>query len=282
MNAQVFDKVFSMSAFEGLRLLRYYKERHADLDSTELVDLILAVDPNASACDMEAAIILHAEIPYDTDHNQALPFYRNCIKLLVLMHRPTWLRIVTYGRSKLVDKLTRDAGQCFRAAGLMDTPPDNEVVQWWDDLSSEVRLAADRERMIRARTAEKLSYQHEVKRLEELNLLESPEWTGLDDNTAGYDVKSFDIVFDGNASSVINRLIEVKSTIASPLRFRLTRHEWETALRFGDSYFFHVWDMSKAPPRLFELSVRQVANCIPQDSKPGRWENVEVPVSISA
>lgn len=45
-------------------------------------------------------------------------------------------------------------------------------------------------------------------------------------------------------------MIEVKSTIASPLRFIVSRNEWEQADKFGPAYLFHVWDMQKNPPVL--------------------------------
>ena len=103
-----------------------------------------------------------------------------------------------------------------------------------------------------------------------------PRWTGLDDNTKGYDVQSFERA--GN--TIVNKLIEVKSTVASPLRFRLTRNEWEQACRFGSSYVFHIWDMQKNPPLLYVRTVDQVAPHVPTDGEKGRWKDVEIPVGI--
>ncbi|BDV36590.1 protein NO VEIN domain-containing protein [Methylocystis iwaonis] len=47
-----------------------------------------------------------------------------------------------------------------------------------------------------------------------------PVWMAVEDNTAGYDIQSFDM----GAEGPVVRLIEVKSTIASPLSFFLSRN----------------------------------------------------------
>jgi len=71
-------------------------------------------------------------------------------------------------------------------------------------------------------------------------------------------------------------MIEVKSTVASPLRFIITRHEWDQASKIGSAYIFHVWDMAKAPPVLYERTSAQIASHIPADNEDGKWESVEI------
>ncbi len=73
-------------------------------------------------------------------------------------------------------------------------------------------------------------------------------------------------------------MIEVKSTTVSPLRFILTRNEWNKAAQAGEAYIFHVWDMSKEPPILHVRTVADVAPHIPSDNGRGKWSNVAVPV----
>jgi hypothetical protein len=94
----------------------------------------------------------------------------------------------------------------------------------------------------------------------------------IDDNTAGYDILSYDL----GPVDPINRLIEVKSTIASPLRFIVTRNEWDTAVKFGPRYFFHVWDMQSET--LYERTTSQIMPHIPTDNAKGRWTHAHVPV----
>jgi hypothetical protein len=98
----------------------------------------------------------------------------------------------------------------------------------------------------------------------------------LEDNTAGYDSLSY----DPGVPAPINKLIEVKSTIASPLRFILTRGEWEKAKSIGDAYGFYIWNLGLNPPVLYVKTVTDVAPHIPADSEKGKWRTVEIPVGI--
>ena len=100
-----------------------------------------------------------------------------------------------------------------------------------------------------------LTLERERSRLKGFGILREPEWSGLDDNFAGYDVLSY----EHGPTGVVNRLIEVKSTIVSPLRFYITRQEWRKAKSTGGRYIFHTWDMSKEPPVLHTRSVAEVA-----------------------
>jgi len=78
---------------------------------------------------------------------------------------------------------------------------------------------------------------------------------------------------------LLNRLIEVKSTIASPLRF-LTRNEWDQADQFGDAFVFHIWNLQAEPPVLFERTVEQVRPHVPVDNEKGKWKTAMIPVNI--
>ncbi|WP_183664872.1 DUF3883 domain-containing protein [Phyllobacterium trifolii] len=55
---------------------------------------------------------------------------------------------------------------------------------------------------------------------------------------------SYILSYDAGEEEPVARLIEVKSTIASPLRFFVTRNEWDTCQNMGVAYRFHVWDLS--------------------------------------
>jgi hypothetical protein len=73
-------------------------------------------------------------------------------------------------------------------------------------------------------------------------------------------------------------MIEVKSTTASPLRFVLTRPEWEQAKKSGPAYIFHVWDMAKDPPVLYVRTTAQIAPHIPTDNEKGKWSRADIPI----
>ena len=159
-------------------------------------------------------------------------------------------------------------------AGLLVSPPTQDVVEWWDTISHEVKLETDLDKMAQARAAEKLTWDAEKERLLAMGIDTDPIWVGLDDNTAGYDILSYELAEAGT----VNKLIEVKSTVASPLRFFVTRNEWTQAQKAKDSYFFHVWDMKKSPPVLHIRTVEQVEPHIPTDNDKGKWSNAEIPV----
>jgi hypothetical protein len=176
------------------------------------------------------------------------------------------------GRMRFLDSLGVNDRDVFAAAGLQQDPPPPHVVAWWDSVSSFARLIIDLQKLEQARAAEQLTMGHEIKRLSDLGIDRTPIWKGLDDNFAGYDVLSF----EPGTFGLINRLIEVKSTISSPLRFYLTRNEWEQALKAGFAYIFHVWDMAKSPPVLHVRTVAQVAIHIPSDNEKGKWSSAEI------
>ena len=178
------------------------------------------------------------------------------------------------GRQVFAAKLEGDDHAIFENAGLLGSPPSEDVVQWWDTIGHEVKLESDLQKMAQARAAEKLTWESEKQRLLAIGIEIDPVWVGLDDNTAGYDILSY----EPQGSGTINKLIEVKSTVASPLRFYVTRNEWNQALKAKDSYFFHVWDMQKNPAVLHVRTVEQVEPHIPTDNEKGKWSNAEIPV----
>ncbi len=268
-----FSRVFAMSAFEGLRTLRLNSVTYPNMDIVALSEFITRVDASSGAHDYEAAFALDPLVIARASPTQALDFYQECIEALIPAYRPVWVRTIPLGRSKFVQKLSRDEVQCFRSAGLLDEPPTIEIINWWDRVAARARLQADQEKMIRAREAERLSLEHETRRLARLGINSSPIWMSIEDNTAGYDIRSF----DPGTDQPVARLIEVKSTIASPLRFFVSRNEWETALKYGPAYFFHVWDLRG--PQLHQRTVADILPHIPTDNEQGKWQNATIHIS---
>jgi len=274
VNAIPFERLFSMSAFEALKGLRQQQVLNPELSLSDLTRIAVRLDPDIASLDLEAASDLAEILPHTPVEVHGSIFYRTCIEAVILHRQPIWAKIMTMGRQKFTSKLARDEQQCFREAGLLDDPPTVEIIKWWDRVTGQVRLAGEQVRLERARVAEKLSLDREVERLNVLGIDRKPKWIAIEDNTAGYDVLSY----DPGSTEPTNRLIEVKSTIASPLRFILTRHEWEQACRFGSSYHFHIWNLQSQPPSLFERTVADVAPHIPTDNEKGTWKTAEIPV----
>lgn len=269
------ERVFALSAFEGVRIIRTYAARQPDVPLVELLPIIERIEADAPNLDLQAAVYLHdlveIECPLTGDG-----FYQACITAVVTKHEPNWCKAMKQGRMRFLDSLKQNDRDVFAAAGLAKEPPSIEVVTWWDTVAGYARMLADIDKMEQAREAEALSIAHERARLKALGIDKEPEWKGLDDNFAGYDVLSF----DPGEFAPTNRMIEVKSTVASPLRFIVSRNEWEQALKFGPAYLFHVWDMQKNPPVLYERTSEQVAAHIPTDNEKGKWTAAVIPLGI--
>lgn len=281
MTAFPFVRLFSMPAFEALRILRQYASSRPGVSPEELATLIARVEADATSYDLEAALFLHARVPDEAPH-ESVGFYRHCIFTVVLLDAPDWARLVTLGRGKFIRRLKadefRDIRSLFAAAELMAEPPSLSDVKWWDDLQTHVRLQKDLEFNERSRQAELLSLQHERAEMAKVGLTLEPVWMAIEDNTAGYDVLSY----RPGVFGPINRLIEVKSTIANPPSFILSRGEWEKAKSFGQNFVFQIWVFAGGVPKFHEKTVAEVEPHIPADSGKGRWKNAVVPLKIPA
>lgn len=267
------ERIFSLSCIEGLRLLRKHQIRHPDILLTQLIPIVEKVEADAQSLDLEASVYLSSLVEHKIeidDYN----FYRTCIRAILLRHQPAWLKSMKSGRKRFAAELSSDDYVIFEAAGLMEDVPSAELVEWWDDISGRAHLATGLENMKQGREAERLSLESERKRLKDEGISREPEWLGLDDNYAGYDI----LTYDQGETGLVNRQIEVKSTIASPPRFFISRNEWQKAEKSGEAYCFHVWNMQRQPPELHIFSVLDVAPHIPTDNGKGRWSNTEVRV----
>ena len=270
------ERICSLPCFEGLRLFRRYKIKHPDLPLADLLSLIDSVEADANSLDMEASVHLSTLVEAECLLDGPV-FYQSCIRAVLLKHQPIWSKATRSGRQRFVKTLHPNDRDVFAAAGLMDHPPTPHVVTWWDRISGFARLISDQEKMEQARAAEILTLEYERSRLRKIGITQEPAWPGFDDNYAGYDVLSY----ERGSTSIVNRLIEVKSSTASPLRFFISRNEWTKAEQTGEAYIFHVWNMNEQPPVLHTLTVAEVEPHIPTDNGKGNWSNVAIPVATS-
>lgn len=180
------------------------------------------------------------------------------------------------GRRRVFSQLNGDERQVFRSAGLFGDPPTGDIVDWWDGICLKLRLLREAELLAQGRRAERLSLAFEARRLQGLGIVDDPVWVSIDDNTAGYDIRSW------NAGPEVPpaRLIEVKSSSANPPVIVISRNEWEQANRYGTSFVFHFWDFKGQNELLYEKSVEEVRPHIPVDAGSGRWRNAEIPLKL--
>ncbi len=274
-----FERLFTISAFEGLRLLRGLLAEQPGMQIADCARVLVARAPQALDYDLDAALALHGLVRRDAP-DAHVGFYRECVMALMIQALPAWAKVMTIGRGRFIKSIRkdeyRDIRSVFREAQLLAEPPSMEDIRWWDEMKERVRTSKSLVTMERAREAERLSLEHEIRALQKAGIDLQPEWTAIEDDTVGYDVRSYRLV--GGVVRPI--LIEVKSTIASPLRFNVSRNEWKQAASVGPAYRFHVWDLSPTPPTLHVKSVEDVRPHIPMDGAAGEWTNVRIPVAI--
>jgi hypothetical protein len=165
VTADTFQRIFSMGAFEALRIVRINKSNFPDREFFGIVDIVAAVQAGATGYDYEAAFHLDAIVSATAPTSDAIIFYRECIQASILKHRPMWVRTIPLGRRKFAQKLERDENQCFASAGLLEESPTTEIIEWWDRVSAQTRSMADNLKMAQAREAERRSLEHEKARV---------------------------------------------------------------------------------------------------------------------
>jgi len=261
---------FRMSAFVALIGLRRYLHDHPDTPVEEAAVSLQRSDADLAAADFAGALRLHDQFAGTVDFSDPIIGLRSGLGILIEAHRPWWCRFFPYGRQRLATALTQNELQTFRSAGLFDETPPSDVVEWWDAFASLMRSADDQRKNAQGRHGERLSLDYERKRLAGLGICEEPKWVALDDNSAGYDIQSYDLTEYG----LKNRLIEVKSSQRSSPRMILTRGEWDFAAKFGESYTFHLWQLPSE--ELIVLTVADISQHIPEDAGKGRWSELEI------
>jgi hypothetical protein len=218
----------------------------------------------------EAALVLNEWVPLAPTHDDIPLLFRDTLTVLVRQLNPWWLRVSPLGRERVRASLSTNEAQCFEAAGLFDPEPTAQIRRWWDALTQSVRSVEDSKRLTQGRVAEELSIDYERRRLSALGITNRPRWISFDDNTAGYDVHSF----DKGPVEPIAKLIEVKSCARQLPEIFLTRNEWETAVERTPNYYFHIWMLPEEC--LIELTPTNIEADIPQDRGDGRWQIVKI------
>ena len=266
--------LFSMSAFSGLFALRAYSGAHPGLLADDIIAALKRVSPDDGYHDYEAALLLDGWIGTTVNHTDIQPFFRHAIEILIKRTNPWWRRLFILGRDRVRAALNRNEVQCFEAAGLFSDNPDADIRAWWDTFQEAARSESDAKRLEQGREAERLTIEHETKRLSELGIANRPRWIALDDNTAGYDVHSF----DKGPAEPIARLIEVKSCSRVSQEIFLTRNEWETALQMAPNYLFHIWTLPDQD--LLELKPEDIEKHIPVDRGDGTWQVARIALDM--
>jgi hypothetical protein len=257
-------------ALEIIRRLKTYP----NLDTETAVRQLRTGPSYLSELDYESAIELANNIGWDAFHLQSDRQRELSETLMEVVTRvkPNWAYLTPYGRDRVRKFINEDQEQCLKYAGLLDTPPSERVIQWWNQLASVFRSLKEAQNIGVGSEGEKLTIIYETSRLADLGFTENyPRLISIENNSAGYDVLSIDIDAAGNVYEI---QIEVKATTTNQIRFIVTRNEWETACQNSTSYRFYIWKLGKESPAI--LFVDDLISHIPVDNGGGRWQDVEL------
>jgi hypothetical protein len=260
-----------MSALNGLLAIRRYSTAHPEVILPEVVTALKHVSVDDAYHNYEAAVVLHSLVlQIETPEADIPAFFRETITTLVRETKPWWVRLSPSGRDRVRAALSINEVQCFDAAGLFSPTPTAEILKWWDALAQEVRATDNSKLLEQGRAAEQLTIDYEIQRLTALGIANRPRWISLDDNSAGYDVHSY----EKGLVEPVAKLIEVKSCARQVREIFLTRNEWETAVERAPHYRFHIWLLPEQ--ELVELAPPDIEVHIPTDRGNGRWQNVKI------
>ncbi len=264
------SRCLTMAAYSAFVALRNYLKTHPHIDVNTSIETIRRVNSDMAGLDYVGGLAIHSFVSPEINWENNLEGFRLVVGELIKATNPWWVSLAPYGREKVRSVLAQDQVQCLRVAGLFDPIPEREVINWWDKISSEVRAESEMKKVLRGREAERLSLAYEHERINRLDLNLTPEWVSLDDNSLGYDIKSYDII----KGQIVSRLIEVKSAHSNIIY--ITRNEWNNAVTAGDYYFFQIWKMPEA--KMHEISVSYMKQHIPIDQGNGQWQNVQIEI----
>lgn len=260
-----------MSVINALDRLHAYRNAHPSVDLERAASVLRAGPVSVSTFDYDQAILIMRHWPAVANINDGprVTRIREIVASLIQYGCPPWAFLIPRGRRYLAAHLTPNVKQVFDAAGLYGPSDDASVRAWWDGLAQMIRSASAESRTELGRRGEALTIERERRVLAEAGRVDlRPEAVAFEDNTLGYDVRSFTITCGG----VRPKYIEAKATEALPLRFYLTRNEWRVALRKRDDYFVHLWYLPKQ--QLVEIGFAELSAHAPLDQGRGEWETV--------
>jgi hypothetical protein len=262
---------FRMSVLNAVHVLANERAAHPTLDLDRLAFALQETRASVASFNFETACELVNQHPgllavACADRESSL---RALVSAMVTAVSPGWRFLVPRGRKVVLDHADDDLRQVFNCAGLLGLPPGATIVEWWDRLAAETRSGLDTIKVGRGRAAEQWTLETERQRLLAAGRADlHPTWVGFEDNTAGYDVRSYTIHAQGAAL----RAIEVKSYSGSQLRFLMSRSEWDTAAKLRDSYVVHLWSTDSR--ELVQIEFSELEPHIPSDRGNGKWTEV--------
>lgn len=190
------------------------------------------------------------------------------IQHLIEAYKPTWIPLLTRGRSEALKYLPVDVVQCLRDADLI-TSYSSDVILWWDKIGKISRRTGKDEKIDIGRRGEKMSIDYEKTRTQK-----EPKWPGFESNFSGYDVLS---IVDLKNTTPLNIEVKTSNSTWEVASFYVSKNEWSVA-KSSSNYLFHLWALVPKN-KLYIVSVDAVGRHVPTNNGNGTWESVEIPFS---
>lgn len=266
---------FRISVIDGATQICEHRVRYGSVSLDRIVRHLQSGPSDVAGYDYGAAVRLGLRVGWDAFclDGSRQDRLRETLRELLQRIRPFWAQASFRGRRHVVEALSVDQIQCFDVAGLLSSPATDDVVLWWDRIGSFFRAIYEQSKTEIGRSGERLTLEHEQRRLTAEGIAKRPIWVSIDDEGKGFDVLSYRRYGDGRIGEI---QIEVKASRYSPMEIYLTRHEWKHASKHPDTYIFHVWNISTN--ELKEFTVSQMGMNIPTDHGCGVWQSVRVAV----
>jgi Domain of unknown function (DUF3883) len=262
--------VFRVSVIEGVFLLREHIDRYPSVPRDQAIGILRRQASSSSLGWTDVDIVVEdcpelLGLQLRDDHLNI----RAVLLIFLRKYQPIWMRTIPRGRRHVSSGAPENAVQCLNRAKLM-TNHDDDVIEWWDQASQIVREQRNEMLIETGRTGEKMSFVYELARLnsDPASPTLVPELVSLDDNTLGYDIRSF--VQPNNNDRLF---IEVKAANRGS-EFYVTRNEWNVCRRHRARYVVHFWIIPQK--KLNYITPDDLANHIPADQGQGEWDRVKV------
>lgn len=273
------DALLRMSIIDAALEIVRHRNRYPSVTLEETIKRLRNGSSHLASLNYNGAIELAELVGWDAfclnkDRRCEL---RDTILCIGIRTKPLWAKFSTYGRNRVRQILNNDQEQCFRYADLFSTPADTVIIQWWDSLADNFRDESAKRNLSIGREGEILSLQYETERLRKAGINKEPIWMSIDDNSAGYDILSYDLDENNN---IVDIRIEVKASTSKPPRFIVTTNEWNTSLENPSIYQFHVWQLQSK--HLSILSCNDLRHHVPENKGIGKWLQTELTLNDSS
>lgn len=199
---------------------------------------------------------------------------RDIIRKFFKKNKPNSLFALPYGPTHFFQRLSEDFNQILDYANLTsisENNPDDEIINWWDDLIDFARSLVDKNKIESGRSGEKKSLEYEKKKLKNLEIDLSPTWDGFWDNKLGYDIKSY----DKNKNSIF---IEAKSSKDKRGIFYISKNEWKCAYCEKENYFIYLWIRDDLKPIIinYEELKKRIFRFQEISTEGEQWETIKI------